>query len=133
MVNNQEFADRLKKVITYYGESASSFAEKINVQRSSISHILSGRNKPSLDFILKILSSYPEVDLYWLVNGKGTFPSSQKKIEFETKPEVTKKSAPSETPPSPIEALKSEIQTKEKTIEQIIIFYTDGSFKNFQN
>ena len=55
----------------YYNESASSFAEKIGVQRSSISHILSGRNKPSLDFVLKVLSSFPEVELYWLLNGKG--------------------------------------------------------------
>ena len=75
MVNNEEFAVRLQKVIDYYGESASSFAEKIGVQRSSISHILSGRNKPSLEFVLKILSSFPEVELYWLLNGKGTFPS----------------------------------------------------------
>ena len=48
MINNTEFAKRLQKVIDYYGESGSSFAEKIGVQRSSISHILSGRNKPSL-------------------------------------------------------------------------------------
>ncbi|TYA71851.1 helix-turn-helix domain-containing protein [Seonamhaeicola marinus] len=134
MVNNNKFAQRLKKVIEYYGESASSFAEKINVQRSSISHVLSGRNKPSLDFILKILSSYPDVDLYWLVNGKGNFPPSQKKIEFET-PQVTsaKKNSATENPNSPIEELKNEIQTKGKRIEQIVIFYSDGSFKNFQN
>ena len=65
MINNEEFTKRLQKVIDYYGETASSFAEKIGVQRSSISHILSGRNKPSLDFVLKVLSSFPEVELYW--------------------------------------------------------------------
>ena len=54
MINTEEFTKRLQKVIDYYGESASSFAEKIGVQRSSISHILSGRNKPSLEFVLKI-------------------------------------------------------------------------------
>ena len=75
MINNEDFAKRLQEVIDFYGESASSFAEKIGVQRSSISHILSGRNKPSLDFVLKILSMYPEVELYWLMNGKGTFPT----------------------------------------------------------
>ncbi|WP_370098658.1 helix-turn-helix domain-containing protein, partial [Xanthomarina gelatinilytica] len=71
MINNEEFSKRLQKVMDYYNESASSFAEKIGVQRSSISHILSGRNKPSLDFVLKVLSSFPEVELYWLLNGKG--------------------------------------------------------------
>ena len=75
MINTEKFSKRLQKVIDYYGESASSFADKIGVQRSSISHILSGRNKPSLEFVLKILSSYPEVELYWLLNGKGDFPS----------------------------------------------------------
>jgi transcriptional regulator with XRE-family HTH domain len=46
------------------------FADKIGVQRSSLSHLLSGRNKPSLDFILKILDVFPDVDLYWMINGK---------------------------------------------------------------
>src|SRR5688572_30899687 len=78
MINNEEFAIRLQNVIDYYNESASSFAEKIGVQRSSISHILSGRNKPSLDFVLKVLSSFPEVELYWLLNGKGQFPVEEK-------------------------------------------------------
>lgn len=122
MVNNEEFAKRLQKVIDYYGESASSFAEKIGVQRSSISHILSGRNKPSLEFVLKILTSFPEVELYWLLNGKGEFPSDVKK------PTVQKE---------PIEKTASEkiVQTinHDKIIERIIIFYSDGSFENFQN
>ena len=71
MINSEDFAKRLEKVIDFYSETASSFAEKIGVQRSSISHILSGRNKPSLDFVLKILSVYPEVELHWILNGKG--------------------------------------------------------------
>lgn len=128
MVNNEDFSKRLQIVIDYYSETASSFAEKIGVQRSSISHILSGRNKPSLEFILKILSSFPEVELYWLLNGKGTFPSSenksepktalQKEIEFE--PEVKK-------------VVKEGSTQNNKEIERIVIFYSDGSFKNFQN
>ncbi|WP_341214514.1 helix-turn-helix transcriptional regulator [uncultured Wocania sp.] len=122
MINNEDFARRLQKVIDYYGESASSFAEKIGVQRSSISHILSGRNKPSLDFVLKVLSSFPEVELYWLLNGKGEFPSN-----------INLESIKSKNPDSKIEdSFQSEIK-KDKEIERIIIFYSDGSFKNFQN
>ena len=78
MINSVDFTERLQKIIDFYGETASSFAEKIGVQRSSISHILSGRNKPSLDFVMKVLHSYPEVELYWLMNGKGNFPSQPK-------------------------------------------------------
>ena len=123
MINTQEFIIRLQKVIDYYGESASSFAEKIGVQRSSISHILSGRNKPSLDFILKILSTFPEVDLYWLFNGKGEFPAKAKKEDV--KQNVI-------TPIAKHNKLLAEIK-KDKTIESIVILYSDGSFKNFKN
>ena len=123
LINTEDFIKRLQKIINHYGESASSFAEKIGVQRSSISHILSGRNKPSLDFILKILSHYPEVDLYWLFNGKGSFPSN---IEIKELKET-------DTPPVLTEVnLNSEID-KNKSIERIVIFYSDGSFKNFEN
>lgn len=124
MINTEAFTKRLQQVIDYYGETASSFAEKIGVQRSSISHILSGRNKPSLEFVLKILSAYPEVELYWLLNGKGEFPSTKEMMESNT---IT-------APPSPIidDKMASEIK-KDHSIERIVIFYSDGSFKSFQN
>ena len=76
MVNTDDFVKRLENVLEYYNLNASAFADKIGVQRSSMSHLLSGRNKPSLDFILKILEVFPEVDLYWILNGKGIFPKS---------------------------------------------------------
>ncbi len=63
MVNIDDFVKRLETLLEYYNLNASSFADKIGVQRSSLSHLLSGRNKPSLDFILKILEVFPEVDL----------------------------------------------------------------------
>lgn len=131
MINNEDFAKRLQKVIDFYNESASSFAEKIGVQRSSISHILSGRNKPSLDFVLKVLSSFPEVELYWLLNGKGHFPS-----EVKLKTEIS--SDKNEKVKNPVNII-SEVTQKEKnrsldkTIERIVIFYTDGSFKNYED
>ena len=126
MVNNEEFAKRLQKVIDFYGESASSFAEKVGVQRSSISHILSGRNKPSLEFVLKILSTFPEVELYWLLNGKGSFP---KKSEPNSNgSQKTNTVSAEET-----DQVHSNTGTKNKTIDRIIIFYSDGSFENFQN
>lgn len=125
MINTENFIKRLQKVIDFYGESASSFAEKIGVQRSSISHILSGRNKPSLDFVMKVLSSYPEVELYWLMNGKGEFPS-QKNMTQNTieRPETKKQTQDNYISP---------LSINEKSIERIVIFYSDGSFKSFEN
>ena len=76
MVNSSEFIERLNLLLTHYGLTASQFADQIQVQRSSISHLLSGRNKPSLDFVMKVVQTYPAVNLYWLLNGKGEFPSS---------------------------------------------------------
>ncbi len=124
MINTEDFIKRLQKVIDYYGESASSFAEKIGVQRSSISHILSGRNKPSLDFVLKVLSSFPEVELYWLMNGKGAFPS-----EPRTESYVLENNEGTTSSSKMIQNLNS----SDKTIERIVIFYKDGSFQNFEN
>ncbi|MGZ0017135.1 helix-turn-helix domain-containing protein [Yeosuana sp. AK3] len=125
MINSDDFAKRIQEVIAFYGESASSFAEKIGVPRSSISHILSGRNKPSLEFVLKILSTYPDIELYWLLNGKGSFPSnketpSEKEPTFEKHSDATLKNI-----------LKESNQNKE--IERILIFFKDGTFKNYEN
>jgi len=122
MINNEAFAERLQKVINFYSESGASFAEKIGVQRSSISHILSGRNKPSLEFILKTLSCFPEVEWYWLINGEGKFPSKN-----STNNITDESSAPS-IKTKIIETIKDV-----KEIDRIVIFYSDGSFKSFQN
>ena len=123
MVNSSEFIKRLEKIIEYYGLSASSFSDKIGVQRSSISHILSGRNKPSLDFVMKILSSFPEVDLYWLLNGKGTFP----------KKEISKDTSHSETQIMEKADFNQDTSDSNKKIQRIVFFYSDGSFESFES
>jgi transcriptional regulator with XRE-family HTH domain len=61
---------RIKEVLNRSGLTAAEFAEALRVQRSSISHILSGRNKPSLDFITKLHSAFPNVDLTYLITGE---------------------------------------------------------------
>lgn len=63
--------ERISKVIEYSNLTPSEFADEIDVQRSSISHITSGRNKPSLEFIIKIKSRFPELLWDWLVTGEG--------------------------------------------------------------
>ena len=140
MVNTQKFSSRLNKILEYYDISAASFADKIDVGRSSISHILSGRNKPSLDFVMKVVKNFPEVELYWLLNGKGSFPSTpenksknepEKKVEKEIlSPSLQKQEtsqAGSETP------VNFPANRSGKQIQKIVIFYTDGSFEAFEN
>ena len=100
--------------------TASNFADTVEVQRSSISHILSGRNKPSLDFVLKVTSKFPDVDIYWLLNGKGTYPKNIK----------------STTPtPSSVSRISNSIQdssSEGKKIQRIVVFYNDGTFEEYQ-
>ena len=69
--------ERISKVIEYSQLTSSEFADEIDVQRSSISHITSGRNKPSLEFIIKIKSRFPELLWDWLVTGEGEMLKSE--------------------------------------------------------
>lgn len=136
MVDVEKFAERLNIIMAFYEISAGNFADKIEVQRSSISHILSGRNKPSLDFVLKVLKEFPEVELYWLLNGVGDFPKQEvlkaEKPTINTSPDLfsaNNKELISNTPTS-IKEFKNH-STKE--IERIVIFYNDGTFSNYHN
>ncbi|MCW3169030.1 helix-turn-helix domain-containing protein [Chryseobacterium sp. 09-1422] len=87
--------ERISKVIEYSKLTSSEFADEIDVQRSSISHITSGRNKPSLEFIIKIKSRFPEILWDWLVTGDGEMlksdlPDDEKISEHESLEERTK-------------------------------------------
>lgn len=155
MVNTEAFSKRLQKIMEYYELSASSFSDKIEVGRSSISHILSGRNKPSLEFVMKIVKTFPEVELYWLLNGKGNFPKTEQEAVPPTPSATTQKDlgakqisqSESSTPKNQQEVFNFEnipgnlkrtdtahttTQSK-KEIKKVIIFYQDGTFEAFEN
>lgn len=139
MVNSANFTKRLEKILDYYGLSATSFAEKISFNRSTISHLLSGRNKPSLEFVMKLVQTFPEVELYWLLNGKGNFPpisgralnkqDSFKEVEEKRNTEVILPSAQKKEEPHITHPIPKGDCTNE--IERIILFYKNGSFKEY--
>lgn len=159
MVNLDDFIKRLETIFEYYGLSASGFADKIGVQRSSLSHLLSGRNKPSLDFIMKIVEVFPEVDLYWILNGKGNFPKSdsiekeilisdltpslfsENKTEevksenqpdlFSTEPTVEKNRVNETSEENFSNTRNFETLKKDSDIDRIVVFYKNGTFKNY--
>lgn len=136
-----EFSERLKIVMDYYELSPSNLADQLEVQRSSISHLLSGRNNPSLDFVMKVLNTFPEVELNWFVNGTGKFPVNEKKhlenantqISAQEKLDQQKLEFPSETnfilPPT--QETTPRFNFKKDEIDQIVIFYKDGVFKTY--
>ena len=117
MLDTVKFIERLELILSHYELSAAAFADRIAVQRSSISHLLNGRNKPSLEFVLKITDTFQEVDLHWLLYGIGAFPNTAgQKVQSRFESEKNEKLVT----PSPT-----------KTVERITIFYTDGTFRNY--
>ena len=102
---------RLKEILNNQSINASEFAKKINVQRSSISHILNGRNKPSLEIVTKICKKFPEIDVEWLILGKD-------------------KQNPSPTSKENNDNSKNNINSE---VEKIILLLKDGTFKEFKN
>lgn len=151
--------DRISLVIDYLGISASQLAAKLSVQRSGISHILSGRNRPGVDFIIKLMHSFPQINSDWLLTGKGEMikPHSPDKVQIiqeslrfpDTTPEKEKE---------PGSALKSEkipfkqeekgksgmpianltdngrvITDKVTRASKVIILYTDGTYDEFHH
>ena len=87
---NMNINDRFTKILEYSGFTASEFADEIDVQRSSISHIISGRNKPSLEFVTKIKNRFPELSWDWIILGQGemlqnnsALSTSESKINLE--------------------------------------------------
>ena len=129
MLNNIAIVSRIEEVRKNHQLTAASFATKIGVQRSAISHILSGRNKPSLEFLMKIHDSFDEVNLEWLILGKPS-PLSQN-LEIPANPEINKLTNVLDNilPESKIDIL-NESQGAEAP-KEIIYLYENGKFERF--
>lgn len=121
-----EVKDRLRMIMDSHKLNAGSFADRIGVQRSNVSHVLSGRNKPSFDFVEKLLIAFPRVSAEWLFTGK------QSKKELDEMPlagsdvAVSKKNDPMITPKS-----QEEKKFLEKKIVKTLVFYADFTFDVF--
>lgn len=132
---------RLQQFLAAENISQAQFADSLNVARASISHILAGRNKPSYDFISSLMVTYPELNLEWLMFGKGKMYKDQ--IEprqnlllfdeeiSEENPEQSKEI------PEKIQAINktvissntSETIKKQRNISKVIVLFDDGSFQ----
>ena len=127
MLNNENFISRLEIIMEKNQLSAAAFAERIGVQRSSVSHILSKRNKPSLDFILKINNSFNEVTLDWLL-----LEESSKKIKpLAYLDEIGEHTMNDSNDESVVKPNNNENFDSSNEVTEVIKFYKDGSFKNF--
>lgn len=124
-----DLINRFKYIMKLNNLTASAFANQIGVQPSSVSHILSGRNKPSLEFIQKILKAYPKVDSNWLINGTT---STSKKLSTPPPKEEEVSMANNKVESG---TTKPELKQKAegKSIAKVLIFYTDGTFEEFKS
>jgi len=141
--------DRLSQLIKNKDLSASQFADEIGVQRSSVSHVLSGRNKPSLDFITKVILRFPDINPEWLLTGRGVMLSESASDDFPVTDSIPLKTNATEASVKDSEDLpeylshdridrslkekagKRKSSTGSGKIEKIVIFCTDGTFSEY--
>jgi len=117
--------ERINLILKSRNLNAAQFADEIGVQRSSVSHILTGRNNASLDFLLKVLTRYPEIDTDWLLTGKGVMVRSSslssKNLSEAKMNETTKaKSIPS-IMDIPVDLFRQPIDINEEIKEKNIV------------
>ena len=141
--------DRLLLFLNRENISATTLADEIGVQRSSISHILSGRNNPSYDFIQKLIKRYDSINTEWLLTGKGDMYKQERQVddkknegEIDLTDEKNKEKDVSQPQLSfNSEALEQYSQSEKENafrqvtnvnkIEKIVYFYKNGTFKEY--
>ena len=149
--------DRIELLMKCYELSPSQFADRTGIQRASVSHILSGRNKPSLEVMLKIFDAFPDIDMKWLMTGIGeeplkeaVQPASQNTLFPEDdalrssvhKNEVQQEVAavmplvqqPRQYQPklqkkAPSSRQQAPLQQHTRRIKEVRIYYTDGTYE----
>ena len=101
--------DRIREILSARLLSPTQFADTIGVARPIVSHILSGRNKPSLEVVQKIVAAFPELSLPWLLSGVGSMeaevapaPASSTARRLAPKTPETPHPAPSKVVPSSV-------------------------------
>lgn len=141
--------DRIAHIMRAKNLKASDFAALLGIQPSAISHILSGRNQPSLDLVKKIKENFPEYNLDWIVFGSGPITTSQPslfqpseppiELQFDTAatPDINASEPLPETqsdntPPTTLSLpINNDSPKASSNIRSIVIFYDDGTFENY--
>ena len=137
-----EMKDRIAHIIRAKNLTAAEFALRLGIQPSNISHLLSGRNNPSLDFVKKLKETFPEYSLEWIIYGTGPITESTPFVErptptiideTEEHPSEIAENSASDSPLSP------ETESEERPflpsspssapLEKIILVYSDNTFK----
>jgi len=131
--------DRIQQFIDYKGITPGDLAAVLEVQRSNISHILNGRNKPGAAFIEKFLLSYPDLNARWLLTGEGEMITSSSDKGYEVGTGRKTQSTQPQSTTSNIESNtlcnQEQIKTVEPgtgSIEKVILLNSDGTFSVYK-
>ena len=125
--------ERINYILKHYNLTAGDFADKLGIQKSSVSHLLSERNKPSFQFLTKLLNAFPDINLNWFIAGDGNiFKNSGHIPEYENltdlEKEDKKESEKEKTAKLPQKKLVNEANPN-TNVENIIMVYDDDTFK----
>ena len=139
--------ERIEEFLKRENKSSALFAEEIGVQPSGISHILSGRNRPSLDFVLKMLETYPYLNVNWLLFGKGSMykpeimpdlfgnysgisfkKESENEVSQENEAEGSIKAT---TKPAGHDPVYDQSLAEKPSVRRIVLLYDDNSFEEY--
>jgi len=142
--------ERIKAIMNHYQLRAAQFSDAIGMQRSAVSHVLSGRNKPSLDFVLRIKKKFPEISLNWLTMGMGSMFENESPLTdsvpqnlFSMPSAPEKETLHKATFPENIKpvAAKSEVKDEEAAyygvqkpdgrVMRVLFVYDDGTFSEY--
>ncbi len=135
--------EKIKHLLSEKNLSPSHFADEIGVQRSSISHILAGRNRPSLDIVQKIVRRFPDLDLKWILDDQISTDTPSGLTDTESA-RITSSKAGYRSHQTALEWDETSIAgndtvqpnldafpPKHKNIERIVVFYSDGTFREY--
>ena len=130
-----EINNRLRLILDKEGLTSSQFAKIIGFRPSSISHILSGRNKPGFDFIQEILKKFDNINPEWLILGRGEMYGTGDKVIMDDKEPVVRESIRTskvESEPDPLPYVSDvKIKTDGKVIVKVLVFYSDQTFTEY--
>lgn len=134
VIKDFDMKERLLQLLDLEQITPSKFADIIGVQRSSVSHVISGRNKPSYDFLHKTLKAFPGLNASWLMLGEGTmYEQMGRKVSgnlFDTPADPTEDLIPAENEDTdtgiekishsqtPSNEVPTEVQHAESPVEQ---------------
>ena len=131
-----EMKDRIAHIIRAKNLTAAEFAVRLGIQPSNISHLLSGRNNPSLDFVKKLKETFPEYNLDWIVFGKGPMTVSEPFVEpvavvppLEPESPVKTEREPASLPSEQETAFEKASFPSASLPKSIVLLFDDDTFK----